>query len=611
VPELFAAQAARTPEAVALAWRGFFPERVTYAELDRRSAWLAGELRRRGVGPETRVGVCMARTPELVASLLAVLRAGGAYVPMDPGYPAERLRYMLADSGAALLLADAAAAERLADCGVEVVRVDGGADAAEAGSGADAAVDPESLAYVVYTSGSTGTPKGVLGTHRGIVNRFAWMWSEHPFAADEVCIQKTSLAFVDSVWEVFGPLLAGVPSVLVPDDEARDPGALVEHLARHGVTRMVLVPSLLRALLDAHPELGGLCPRLRLVVTSGEELPAELARRFAAALPRAALLNLYGSSEVAADSTGHVVGSGGEERVPIGRPIRNTRVYVADAAMQPLPVGAAGELYVAGAGVARGYAGNPAATAERFVPDPFAPEPGGRMYRTGDRARWTADGELEYLGRADRQAKVRGFRIEPGEVEAALLELPQVREAAVAVREDGAGEKRLVGYVVPWNGAVGSAAELRAYLAERLPEYMVPSAFVVLERVPLTASGKVDRRALPAPEPGGGTEYVAPGNETEEVLAGIWAAVLRVERVGVHDDFFELGGHSLLATQVVSRVRQELGVEMPLEAVFAAPTIAALAGRLEELRATAEPVMPRVVAIDRSARRKARERPRT
>jgi acyl carrier protein len=309
-----------------------------------------------------------------------------------------------------------------------------------------------------------------------------------------------------------------------------------------------------------------------------------------------------------------VVGAGGEEageRVPIGRPIRNTRVYVADAAMQPLPAGAAGELCVAGAGVARGYAGNPAATAERFVPDPFAPEPGGRMYRTGDRARWTADGELEYLGRADRQAKVRGFRIEPGEVEAALLELPQVREAAVAVREDAAGEKRLVGYVVPSNGAVGSAAELRAHLAERLPEYMVPSAFVVLESVPLTASGKVDRRALPAPEAGGGTEYVAPGNETEEVLAGIWAAVLRVERVGVHDDFFELGGHSLLATQVVSRVRQELGVEVPLRALFAAPTVAALAGRLEELRTTPGLVMPRVVAIDRAARRKARERPRT
>jgi acyl-coenzyme A synthetase/AMP-(fatty) acid ligase/acyl carrier protein len=440
------------------------------------------------------------------------------------------------------------------------------------------------------------------------------MWSEHPFAADEVCIQKTSLAFVDSVWEVFGPLLAGVPSVLVPDEEARDPAALVEQLSRHGVTRIVLVPSLLRALLEAQPELGAACPRLRLAVTSGEELPAELARRFAAALPGATLLNLYGSSEVAADSTHHtLVAGGGEagERVPIGRPIWNTRVYVADAAMQPLPAGAAGELYVAGAGVARGYVGNPAATAERFVPDPFAPEPGGRMYRTGDRARWTAGGELEYLGRADRQAKVRGFRIEPGEVEAALLELPQVREAAVVVREDAAGEKRLVGYVVPAEGAGGTQAELRAHLAARLPEHMVPSAFVVLESVPLTASGKVDRRALPAPEWGGGTEYVAPRSEAEEVLAGIWAAVLRVERVGVHDDFFELGGHSLLATQVVSRVRQALGVEVPLQAVFAAPTVAELAGRLDELRAASGPLMPRVVATERSARRRAKERPRT
>ncbi|MET0398497.1 MAG: phosphopantetheine-binding protein, partial [Longimicrobiaceae bacterium] len=339
-----------------------------------------------------------------------------------------------------------------------------------------------------------------------------------------------------------------------------------------------------------------------------------LARRFAAALPEATLLNLYGSSEVAADSTAHAMGAAGlaeGERVPIGRPIWNTRVYVADAAMQPLPVGAVGELYVAGAGVARGYAGNPAATAERFVPDPFALAPGERMYRTGDRARWTPAGELEYLGRVDRQAKVRGFRVEPGEIEAALLELPQVREAAVTVREDVPGETRLVGYVVPSNGKGTSAAELRAQLAERLPGYMVPTVFVVLERVPLTASGKVDRRALPAPEAGGGTGYVAPRTAAEEALAGIWAAVLRVERVGVHDDFFELGGHSLLATQVVSRVRQALGVEVPLQALFEAPTVAELAGRLEELRATAGPVMPRVVAIDRSARRKARERPRT
>ncbi|HEU0077710.1 MAG TPA: amino acid adenylation domain-containing protein, partial [Longimicrobiaceae bacterium] len=393
VHELFAARAARAPDAVALSWRG---EPTTYADLDRRSAALADALLRRGVGPETRVGVCMARAPGLVAALLAVLRAGGAYVPMDPGYPPERLRYMLADSDAALLLADAAAAERLGDCGVEVVLVDDPSVLSPVDVVAlHAAGAPDepcslSLAYVVYTSGSTGTPKGVLGTHRGILNRSAWMWSEYPFAADEVCCQKTSLAFVDSVWEVFGPLLAGVPSVLVPDEDARDPEALAGVLARHGVTRIVLVPSLLRALLDAHPDLGERCPRLRLVVTSGEALPPELARRFAEAVPGATLLNLYGSSEVAADSTHHALGTAGEERVPIGRPIWNTRVYVVDAAMQPLPPGAAGELYVAGDGVARGYMGDPAATAERFVPDPFASAPGGRMYRTGDRARWTA-----------------------------------------------------------------------------------------------------------------------------------------------------------------------------------------------------------------------------
>ncbi|MEW5925956.1 MAG: amino acid adenylation domain-containing protein [Gemmatimonadota bacterium] len=611
--ELFAGQAARTPDAAALGWGG---ERVTYAQLDRRSARLAGALRRRGVGPEVRVGVCMQRTPEVVVALLAVLRAGGAYVPMDPAYPAERLRHVLADSGAALLLADPAAAERLGGCGVEAVLVDPGAEAddgADAGSAAAAAGCPLfpvpcslSLAYVVYTSGSTGTPKGVLGTHRGIVNRLAWMWGAYPFAAGEVCCQKTSLAFVDSVWEVFGPLLAGVPSVLVPDEDARDPEALAALLSRHGVTRVVLVPSLLRALLDAHPDLGERCPRLRLVVSSGEELPPGLARRFAEAVPGATLLNLYGSSEVAADSTHHALAAGaaGEGRVPIGRPIRNTRVYVADAAMQPLPPGAAGELYVAGDGVARGYMGNPAATAERFVPDPFASAPGGRMYRTGDRARWTPGGELEYLGRADRQVKVRGFRIEPREVEAALAAHPEVREAAVAVREDAPGDRRLVGYVVPAAGSGAAPAELRAHLAARLPEYMVPSAFVVLDRMPLNANGKVDRRALPAPEPGSGAGagYVAPATAAEEVLAGIWAEVLGTETVGARDSFFELGGHSLLATQVVSRARQAFGVEVPLRALFEAPTVAALAARVEELRGAGTSPAPPIERVPREAR---------
>ena len=584
VHDLFAAQAARTPDAVALAWRG---EPTTYAALDRRSALLAGALRRRGVGPETRVGVCMARTPELVASLLAVLRAGGAYVPMDPGYPAERLRYMLADSGAALLLADSAAAERLGECGVELMVPDGVAEHASSDGAALSHSFLDSLAYVVYTSGSTGTPKGVLGTHRGALNRFAWMWSEHPFAAGEVCCQKTSLAFVDSVWEMFGPLLAGVPSVLVPDEDARDAEALVDHLARHGVTRIVLVPSLLGALLDAHPELGARCPRLRLVVTSGEELPAGLARRFAEALPGATLLNLYGSSEVAADSTHHALdaaGPAGGERVPIGRPIWNTRVYVADAAMQPLPPGAAGELYVAGAGVARGYMGNPAATAERFVPDPFASAPGERMYRTGDRARWTAGGELEYLGRTDQQVKVRGFRIELGEIEAALRSHPAVRDAAAGVRADARGERRIVGYVAAEAGAAPSAAELRAHLAARLPEHMVPGALVVLERLPLNANGKVDRRALPAPDFDAGAAHVAPRTRTEAMLAGIWAEVLGVERVGTQQGFFDLGGQSLLATRVISRARAAFGVELPMRALLEAPTVAALAARIEALR---------------------------
>ncbi|MEW5927966.1 MAG: amino acid adenylation domain-containing protein, partial [Gemmatimonadota bacterium] len=607
VHELFAVQAARTPDAPALAWGD---ERVTYAELDRRSARLADALRRRGVGPEVRVGVCMGRTPELVVSLLAVLRAGGAYVPMDPGYPAERLRHVLADSGAALLLADSTAAERLGDCGIEVL-VNGGSDRSAADGEPSLShsrtpalphsPSPENLAYVVYTSGSTGTPKGVLGTHRATVNRFAWMWSAYPFAADEVCCQKTSLAFVDSVWEVFGPLLAGVPSVLVPDEDARDPQALAAALSRHGVTRIVLVPSLLRALLDG--DLGETCPRLRLVVSSGEALPAGLARRFADAVPGATLLNLYGSSEVAADSTHHALrpaDAAAGEHVPIGRPIWNTRVYVADAAaLEPVPTGAAGELYVAGDGLARGYMGNPAATAERFLPDPFSGAAGGRMYRTGDRARWTADGELEYLGRADAQVKVRGFRIELGEIEAALRSHPAVREAVAVVRENAAGDRRITASVVPEEGQAVSSAELRAHVGARLPEYMVPAAFAMLDALPLTPSGKLDRRALPAPRWGAEGAYVAPRTAAEEVLAGIWSEVLGVERVGVEENFFSLGGHSLLAMQVATRVRQALGVELPPRALFEAPTVAALSERVEALRSEGAPSAPPIVRVPR------------
>ncbi|HEX8274264.1 MAG TPA: non-ribosomal peptide synthase/polyketide synthase [Longimicrobiaceae bacterium] len=604
VHDLFAMQAARAPDSVALVHGG---ERVTYAELDHRSARLADVLRVRGVGPEVRVGVCMARTPELVVSLLAVLRAGGAYVPMDPGYPVERLRHMLSDSGAALLLADAAAAERLADCGVEVL-VDAASDrSASAGepslshSRTPALSHSQSLAYVVYTSGSTGTPKGVLGTHRAAVNRFAWMWSAYPFAADEVCVQKTSLAFVDSVWEVFGPLLAGVPSVLVPDEDARDPRALAAALSRHGVTRVVLVPSLLRALLDSDVDLRETCPRLRLVVTSGEALPAGLARRFAEAVPGATLLNLYGSSEVAADSTHHALraADAAGERVPIGQPIWNTRVYVVDAALEPVPTGAAGELYVAGDGLARGYMGNAAATAERFLPEPFGGADGARMYRTGDRARWTAAGELEYLGRADAQVKVRGFRVELGEVEAALRAHPAVREAVAVVREDAAGDGRIAAYVVADVGEAVAPAELRAHVGARLPEHMVPGAFVMLETLPLTPSGKLDRRALPAPRWGAEGAYVAPRTATEEVLAGVWAEVLGVERVGVAENFFALGGHSLLATQVASRVRQALGVELPLRALFEAPTVGGLSERIEALRSTGGPAAPPIARVPR------------
>ncbi|HEX6038128.1 amino acid adenylation domain-containing protein, partial [Longimicrobium sp.] len=587
VHALFETQAARTPDAVAVV---FGAESVTYAALDARANRLANRLRALGVGPEARVGVCLERSVEMVVSLLAVLKAGGAYVPVDPSYPADRIAYMLEDSAVRVLLTESRLVADLPSHGAQVVAVDADASLADEPAQAPSVdVSIDALAYAIYTSGSTGRPKGALNAHRGVVNRLLWMQAEYGLTADDVVLQKTPFSFDVSVWEFFWPLMTGATLVVARPEGHKDPAYLAEAIRRHGVTTLHFVPSMLRAFVD-HADAGA-CASVRRVMASGEALPADLVGRFYAALPGARLHNLYGPTEAAVDVTYWPCTPADADRgVPIGRPVANTRVYVLDRDGQPVPAGVPGELHIGGVQVGRGYLGRPALTAEKFVPDPFVSAPGARLYRTGDLARWRADGVVEYLGRLDHQVKIRGFRIELGEIEAVLAAHPALREAAVLAREDTPGDVRLVAYTVATGDAPAPEA-LRAYLRERLPEHMVPSAFVALPALPLSPNGKLDRRALPAPERGarGTAAYVAPRSDVEATLAAIWSAVLGVERVGVHDHFFDLGGYSLLAVQVASRVQQAFGVSLPLHTLFQATTIEALSVRIAQAQLEAQP----------------------
>ncbi|HEX9935769.1 MAG TPA: amino acid adenylation domain-containing protein, partial [Longimicrobium sp.] len=590
--ELIEAQVERTPAETAVVFEG---EELTFAELNARANRLAHHLRALGVGPDVRVGICAERSLEMMVGLVGVLKAGGAYVPLDPGYPAERLAYMLSDSAPAVVLAQTHLRDRVEGADVPLLELDAAAPAwadLPATNPARGALTPGHLAYVIYTSGSTGRPKGVGVHHRGVVNRLSWMEAVHGLGPRETVLQKTPYSFDVSVWELFWPLAAGARLVLARPEGHRDPAYLLDIIRRERVTTVHFVPSLLAVFL-AHADVErGAVPELKRVMSSGEALPPELVARFGERLPGVELHNLYGPTEAAVDVTiWRFPADGPAARVSIGRPVPNTRIYLLDGAGEPVPVGVAGELCIGGVQVARGYLGRPELTAERFVADPFGAEPGARLYRTGDRARWLADGMIEYLGRIDFQVKVRGFRIELGEIEARLAEHLQVREAAVLVREDTAGEKRLVAYVV----GEAEADVLRAHLADRLPEYMVPAAYVRLDTLPLTASGKLDRRALPAPEGDAYAvrAYEAPVGEAEEALAGIWAEVLGLERVGRRDNFFEMGGHSLLAVRVISRVRQTLGVEAAIGDLFVRPVLADFARGLETAaRAELPPIEP-------------------
>ena len=563
--------AARTPDAVAVTIEG---RSLTYAELNTAANRIAHRLRAQGVGPETLIGICAERSMELVAGLLGVLKAGGAYLPLDPEYPADRLAFMVTDADAPVVLVQAHLRDVLPATGATVLALDD--ETVWAGQPTDdptPTARPEHLAYVIYTSGSTGRPKGVPNTHRGIVNRLHWMQQTYRLGADDAALQKTPASFDVSVWEFFWPLRAGARLVLAKPGGHKDAGYLRDLLVAEQITTAHFVPSMLTVFLAEE----GIeaATGLRRVICSGEELPLASAVEFTARLPWCELHNLYGPTEAAIDVTAwhcdpaRLAGVAG---VPIGAPIGNLRLHVLDPAGNECPVGVAGELHIGGVGLARGYHRRPALTAEKFIPDPFSGEPGARLYRTGDLARWVVApttavprraagpaaarpaGVIEFLGRIDHQVKLRGLRIELGEIESALREQPGVAEAAVIVREDSPGDKRLTAYLI------GSAehAALKAALKDTLPEYMVPAAFVTLDALPLTPNGKLDRRALPAPvvTREASVALVAPRDDTERMLAAIWSEVLGVATLGIDDDFFDLGGHSMLATQVVAKIRR-------------------------------------------------------
>jgi amino acid adenylation domain-containing protein len=577
--ELFEAQVERTPSAAAVISD---EETISYGRLNARANQLAHLLRARGVGRDVPVGVCLERSIDLVVAVIGIVKAGGAYVPLDPSYPIERLRFMMREAGAPVVVTTGALAARLE--AVSAFRTDADGEALDSQSTHNLSTlsTPDSLAYVIFTSGSTGRPKGVAVPHEAIVNHLRWTSDALPLGADDRVLQRTPFTFDVSVWELWAPLVAGAGLVLAPVALRFQPAAIVDTVAQHGVTTLHIVPSLLERLLD-EPGLSR-CATLRRVCCAGEQLSARLQERFFGRLD-ASLHNLYGPTECCIYATAWTCRrGGGEGPVPIGRPISNTQVYVLDAELQPVPVGVDGELYLGGLCLARGYINQPELTAERFIRHPFSDRRSERLYRTGDRVRYRADGDLEFLGRLDDQIKLYGVRIEPGEVEAALCRHPRVKAAVVVAREDTPDVRRLVAYMVASSLPTLGSIELRRFLAAELPPSMVPSSFVWLDALPVTATGKLDRRGLPAPasrRPDLPNAFVPPRTAVEEALAGIWSEILHVEPIGVDDDFFDLGGHSLLATQVISRVNEGFGRNLPLRRLFEEPTIAELGRSLE------------------------------
>ncbi|MGC4060228.1 MAG: amino acid adenylation domain-containing protein [Aquabacterium sp.] len=580
VHQLIESQAQQRPEATALI---FGDQQLSHAQLNQRANQLAHHLIAQGVGPDVKVGIAVERSIEMVVGLLAVLKAGGAYVPLDPDYPSERLAYMIEDSRIKLLLTQSHLADKLpGQGGVAMLALDRLDLSQQPTHNPDMPVHPENLAYVIYTSGSTGRPKGAANRHRSLHNRLAWMQDAYQLTSQDTVLQKTPFSFDVSVWEFFWPLMEGARLAVAKSGDHAEPARLVELIRRHGVTTLHFVPSMLQAFV-AHEGIEA-CTTLKRVVCSGEALPQELQNQVFEKLPNTGLYNLYGPTEAAIDVTHWTCVK--EERqtgVPIGRPIFDTSTVILDAQLRPVPPGVAGELYLGGIGLARGYWQRPGLSAERFVADPFS-DKGERLYRTGDLTRWREDGQIEYLGRIDHQVKIRGLRIELGEIEAQLLSQPQVRETVVVAQSGPAGP-RLVAYAVPVAGEEIDQARLRQALALNLPDHMVPALIVAMPALPLSPNGKVDRKALPQPERAlGAAAYEAPVGELEQLLASVWQEVLGLEgerRIGRHDSFFALGGHSLAVLQVQTKIYRRMSVEVALKTFFERPTLSELATAVE------------------------------
>jgi amino acid adenylation domain-containing protein len=613
VHQLFEAQVERTPDAIAAESQR---RQLTYRELNKRSNQLAQWLRWQGVGPDVLVGICVERSVKMLVGVLGILKAGGACVPLDPTYPLKRLAFMLEDMAVPVLLTE----ERLKDTFPEyaglLVRLD--TDWRTISEASDE--NPEghalgaNLVYVLYTSGSTGRPKGVALPHSALANLIAWQLQNTTVPGVTRMLQYSPLSFDASFTDIFMAVCAGSTLVIMPESARREMTELAGFIASHGCNRLNLSSVVLQHLSEVH-DAWDLAPLgVEEVISTADQLRVTPSlRKLFGQMPDCTLQNQYGPTETHVVTALTLKGPSSDWPIlpTVGRPISNTQIYVLDDYLQPVPIGVAGKLYIGGMCLARGYLKRPRLTAERFIPDPLSTDPGARMYVTGDLARYLSDGDIEFLGRVDHQVKIRGYRAEPGEVEAVLSRNPSVRQVVVAAKADEpsgepCGDRRLVAYIVPNEGPPLTTTELHGFAKERLPEYLVPSAFVMLDALPLTPSGKVDRLALPTPDrtrPDLRDRYVAPRTPVEEALAGIWSGVLNVDLVGVHDDFFELGGHSLLATRVVSRIRDALHVELPLRRMFETPTVAQLAVAIEQHRGTVRSVRSPIEPVSREGYR--------
>jgi amino acid adenylation domain-containing protein len=593
---LFEQQVEQSPDAVSVVYED---EQLSYRELDTRANQLAHYLKKLGVGPEVLVAIYLERSIEMVVALLGTLKAGGAYVPLDPEYPPERLAFILSDIQATVLLTQQSLIRRLPEQAEHIICLDTDWAAIEQEKGTKQSADTnaKNLAYILYTSGSTGIPKGVMIPHAAICNHMIWMLKEFAFDQSERLLQKTPFTFDASVWEFYAPLLSGGQLVMAKPEGHRDSTYMVNAINKNSISTLQVVPSQLQMLLNEKRLKN--CLTLRRVFCGGEALTVELFNQFKARLPTIELINLYGPTEATIDTTfWRCHQEQGLPIMPIGRPIGNMQTYILDPYLNLVPIGVQGELHIAGIGIGRGYLNRPELTAQKFVPNPFPSsittkggpingeeEIGGRLYKSGDLARYLPNGSIEFIGRSDYQVKIHGFRIELGEVESVLGKHPAIEAAVVIAREDAPEDKRLVAYVVASNESPPTFRELRRFLIEKLPDYMIPSAIVYLDGLPLTPNGKIDRRALPTPEPSRSeleAAYVAPQSEVERMIAEVWQQVLRFERVGMHDNFFDLGGHSLLLIQIHNKFQELFNKEIPIADLFRYPTINTLADYLAQ-----------------------------